>query len=183
MIKSTLTNHKELLKENPDLFHQKDSKRSNIEYVYKIHRDRIDNDTNQNFFKGLYGEESSEEEKFRTETMRGYLNKNHKISYCKSMDAKMNGEAERILRDLAFYIESAHKIKVRKLICSFLSAKDKKIYLLRINELFFDFSTSGGYGMDGIAGNFSRGAEIDVNELLGTIQMYEDDKKPRQNPL
>jgi len=177
MIKSTLTGHQELFRENPDLFSSKNSNRANMEYIYKSHIEDIDSADDNTFFKDLYGNERDIHVKFRTESMRSYINKDHKASYCKSMDSKMNGEACKISRELAVYIENAHKIKVKKLVCTFICDQAQDVYLLGIKELLFDFFYTGIYSVESVKSSFSKSADIEFEELVATIQAYENGKR------
>jgi len=177
MVKSILTGHQELFRENPDLFSAKNSNRMNMEYIYKSHMEDIASSDNNTFFKDLYGNEKDIHVKFRTESMRSYINKDHKTSYCKSMDAKLNNETCKTTRELAVYIENAHKIKVKKLVCTFICDQAQEVYLLGIKELLFDFVYTGIYSVESVKSCFSKGSEIDFEDLVSTIQANENEKR------
>jgi len=181
-IKATTTNAQDVLKENPDAFSVSNINRINMEYLYKVHQEDIEGDV-RGFFHDLYGDETDVHIKIRNEAMKSYINLNCKRTYLKSMDTRSNEEASKIAKELALYIEGSHKIKVKKLVCTFLNDQFNNIYLMGIKELLFDFSYSGLYDASGLASSFSKESHINFGDLVATIHANEYEKRTKGSTM
>jgi len=182
LIKATTTNAQEVLKENPDAFSAMNINRVNQEYLYKVHQEDIEGDI-RGFFQDLYGDETDVHVKIRNEAMKSYINLNCKRTYLKSMDTRSNEEASKIAKELALYIEGSHKIKVKKLVCTFLNDQFHNVYLMGIKELLFDFSYSGTYDARSVAESYSKESSIHFEDLVATIQANEYEKRVKGSTI
>ena len=114
-----------------------------MEYIYFVQNEDINFDLNKDFISTMYGNYKDPDIRRQKELARNYTNALFNKIYYKCVDSFINKELERITKNFVAFIEIAHKIRVKKIICKILIDNNQKFYLIGAQEFYYDLFHSG----------------------------------------